>query len=113
MKKYIDSYYAHREVLNKSYKTTKPKFVDIKIPFVEKTSEIDKIKDQLNRSKANKDKKKISELFRIDSYMYTNLGTDSTKTERDAVKRKSKYIYRAIAKIDPKIGKEMLYFMDS
>lgn len=60
LKKYIDSYYAHREVLNKSYKTTKPKFVDIKIPFVKKTSEIDKIKDQLNRSKESKDKKKIS-----------------------------------------------------
>jgi hypothetical protein len=69
--------------------------------------------DKIVEFKSWKDKKKISELFRIDSYMYTNLGTDSTKTERDAVKRKSKYIYRAIAKIDPKIGKEMLYFMDS
>jgi len=69
--------------------------------------------DKIVEFKSWKDKKKISELFRIDSYMYTNLGNDSTKTERDAVKRKSKYIYRAIAKIDPKIGKEMLYFMDS
>lgn len=69
--------------------------------------------DKIVEFKSWKDKKKISELFRIDSYMYTNLGTDSTKTERDAVKKKSKYIYRAIAKIDPKIGKEMLYFMDS
>lgn len=69
--------------------------------------------DKIVEFKSWKDEKKISELFRIDSYMYTNLGTDSTKTERDAVKRKSKYIYRAIAKIDPKIGKEMLYYMDS
>lgn len=69
--------------------------------------------DKIVEFKSWKDKKKISELFRIDSYMYANLGTDSTKTERDAVKRKSKYIYRAIAKIDSKIGKEMLYFMDS
>ncbi len=69
--------------------------------------------DKIVEFKSWKDEKKISELFRIDSYMYTNLGTDSTKSERDAVKRKSKYIYRAIAKIDPKIGKEMLYFMDS
>jgi len=69
--------------------------------------------DKIVEFKSWKDKKKISELFRIDSYMYTNLGTDSTKSEREAVKRKSKYIYRAIAKIDPKIGKEMLYFMDS
>ena len=69
--------------------------------------------DKIVEFKSWKDEKKISELFRIDSYMYTNLGTDSTKSERDAVKRKSKYIYRAIAKIDPRIGKEMLYFMDS
>ena len=69
--------------------------------------------DKIVEFKSWKDEKKISELFRIDSYMYTNLGTDSTKSEREAVKRKSKYIYKAIAKIDPKIGKEMLYFMDS
>ena len=69
--------------------------------------------DKIVEFKSWKDEKKISELFRIDSYMYTNLGTDSTKSEREAVKRKSKYIYRAIAKIDPRIGKEMLYFMDS
>ena len=29
------------------------------------------------------DKRKIDELFRIDCEMYTNLGTDSTKTERE------------------------------
>lgn len=69
--------------------------------------------DKVVEFKSWKDEKKISELFRIDSYMYTNLGTDSTKSEREAVKRKSKYIYKAIAKIDPRIGKEMLYFMDS
>ena len=69
--------------------------------------------DKIVEFKSWNDKKKISELFRIDSYMYTNLGTDSTKSEREAVKKKSKYIYRAISKIDPRIGKEMLYFMDS
>lgn len=69
--------------------------------------------DKIVEFKSWNDEKKISELFRIDSYMYTNLGTDSTKSEREAVKRKSKYIYRAISKIDPRIGKEMLYFMDN
>lgn len=69
--------------------------------------------DKIVEFKSWSDKKKISELFRIDSYMYTNLGTDSTKSDREKVKRKSKYIYRAISKIDPKIGKEMLYFMDN
>lgn len=58
------------------------------------------------------DRKKIDELFRIDSYMYTNLGTDSSKKEKEDVRRKSRYIYRAISKINPRIGKELIYYMD-
>tara|TARA_R100000541_G_scaffold15843_5_gene25321 strand:- start:4623 stop:4853 length:231 start_codon:yes stop_codon:yes gene_type:complete len=58
------------------------------------------------------DRKKIDELFRIDCEMYTNLGTDSTKTERDEVKRKSKAIYKTVAKINPSTGKHLLSSMD-
>ncbi|HAY88487.1 MAG TPA: hypothetical protein DCY51_03525 [Bacteroidetes bacterium] len=54
------------------------------------------------------DSKKISELFRIDSWMYTNLGSDSTEKERASVERKSKRIYKEISKIDPMIGSELL-----
>lgn len=54
------------------------------------------------------DSKKISELFRIDSFMYTNLGSDSTEKERASVERKSKRIYKEISKIDPMIGSELL-----
>ena len=54
------------------------------------------------------DKKKIDELFKIDSYMYTNLGKDSTDKERASVERKSKRIYKEISKIDPMIGSELL-----
>lgn len=54
------------------------------------------------------DKKKINELFRIDSYMYTALGSDSTEKERASVERKSKRIYKEISKIDPMIGSELL-----
>lgn len=57
------------------------------------------------------DKKKVDELFRIDSYMYTTLGLDSTNKERDDVKKKSKYIYKAICKIDPSLGKDLIYHM--
>jgi hypothetical protein len=70
--------------------------------------DIDKIVD----FKTWKTKKKIDELFRIDSYMYTNLGTDSTKAEKEKVKRKSKAIYKAISKINPKLAKELIYHMD-
>lgn len=57
-------------------------------------------------------RKKIDELFRIDSYMYTNLGTDSTKKEREDVMRKSKYIYKAIQRIDQNLAKDLIYHMD-
>ena len=57
-------------------------------------------------------RKKIDELFRIDSYMYTDLGTDSTKKERDDVKKKSRHIYRAIQKINPDLAKDLIYHMD-
>ena len=46
-------------------------------------------------------KRKVDELLRIDSYMYTNLGLDSTKKEKAEVKSISKKIYRAIASISP------------
>ena len=55
------------------------------------------------------DRKKIDELFRIDCYMYTNLGIDSTERERDEVERKSRYIYRAIKKIDPQLGDKLIH----
>ena len=55
------------------------------------------------------DKKKIDELFRIDCYMYTNLGIDSTKADRIEVEKKSKYIYRAIKQIDAKLGEGLIY----
>lgn len=55
---------------------------------------------------------KIDELFRMDSYMYTNLGKDSSDEERKVVSDRSKRIYRAIEKIDPKTGKDLLYYLD-
>jgi len=70
--------------------------------------DVDRIIDFTTWSK----RKKIDELFRIDSYMYTNLGKDSTKKEREDVKRKSRYIYRAIQKINPTLAKDLIYHMD-
>ena len=40
------------------------------------------------------DRKKIEELFRIDSYMYTNLGLDSLKKERDDVRAPRRHVAR-------------------
>ena len=39
-----------------------------------------------------------------DAYMYTNLGIDSTSTEKKSVKTMSRKIYKAIAAISPLDG---------
>ena len=58
------------------------------------------------------DKQKIDKLLEIDCSLYAHLGIDSTKEEKDDVKRKSKIIYRLIKSIDKKLGDELLYTMD-
>jgi len=58
------------------------------------------------------DKRKIDALLEYDCNMYTNLGSESTKTQVQDVKKKSRAIYRAISKIDSDDGKKLLYHMD-
>lgn len=53
-------------------------------------------------------REKIDELFRLDSYMYTNLGIDSTDEERNLVKEKSLKIYKYIKLLDDHIGNQLL-----
>tara|TARA_R110001592_G_scaffold33531_2_gene116115 strand:- start:701 stop:958 length:258 start_codon:yes stop_codon:yes gene_type:complete len=49
-------------------------------------------------------KRKIDELLEIDANMYTNLGIDSSKTEKENVKKISRKIYRAISLVSPLDG---------
>ena len=58
------------------------------------------------------DKQKIDKLLELDCNMYTNLGSDSLKSEKQEVKRMSKKIYRAIQDINEAIGKSLLQAMD-
>jgi hypothetical protein len=74
-----------------------------------KYEDIDKIID----FKSWSSRRKIDELLRIDCTMYTNLGIDSNKTEREDTKKRSRAIYRAISKIDKEVGKNLIYHMDS
>ena len=62
--------------------------------------------------KSWKDRQKIDELLRIDCAMYTNLGIDSNKSEKEAVKKNSRRIYNLIKKINPSMGKQFLGAMD-
>ena len=58
------------------------------------------------------DKDKINTLLEIDCSLYAHLGTDSTKSEKEEVKRKSIEIYRTIKTLDKKLGDELLYSED-
>jgi len=49
-------------------------------------------------------KKKVDELLMEDAYMYTNLGIDSTATDKKKVKSMSRKIYKAISVISPLDG---------
>lgn len=49
-------------------------------------------------------KRKVDELLREDAYMYTNLGKDSSVTEKNKVKSMSRKIYKAISLISPLDG---------
>jgi len=57
-------------------------------------------------------KSKIDELLMIDARIYASLGSDSTKSEIDEAKRKSKKIYRAIKEVDHEMGHSFLELMD-
>ncbi len=54
------------------------------------------------------DKDKINRLLELDAIMYTNLGSDSTKTDRNETKKKSRIIYRAIKVLDRDLGDMLL-----
>jgi hypothetical protein len=57
-------------------------------------------------------KEKLDRLFEIDCIMYTKLGTDSTKTEREETKKRSRIIYRGIREIDFYLGCALLRTQD-
>jgi hypothetical protein len=58
------------------------------------------------------DNQKIDKLLELDCNLYTNLGSDSTKAEKQEVKRMSRKIYKAIQTINEPVGKSLLQAMD-
>jgi hypothetical protein len=57
-------------------------------------------------------RERIDQLLFEDANMYTNLGIDSTKTEKQEVKKNSRAIYRAIKDLDEATGKLLLQHQD-
>tara|TARA_R100000278_G_scaffold123277_1_gene112639 strand:+ start:5683 stop:5925 length:243 start_codon:yes stop_codon:yes gene_type:complete len=58
------------------------------------------------------DRQKIDELLRIDCNLYAHLGKDSTKTDKENVKKRSRNIYKSIKLIDYNMGESFLQAMD-
>lgn len=76
------------------------------------SNEVTEFVEKVLAYKTWSDKRKIDALLEYDCNMYTNLGSDSTKTERLDVKKKSRILYRGISKINSEDGKKLLYYMD-
>ena len=68
--------------------------------------------DKIAEFKTWTTKQKLDELLRLDCRQYCNLGKDSTKLEREEVKKKSRRIYRLIKGIDKELGEKLLHYMD-
>jgi hypothetical protein len=57
-------------------------------------------------------KEKQDELLRIDASLHCNLGTDSTKSDREFVRKESKKIYRSLQKVNPLLSESLLNAID-
>jgi len=70
--------------------------------------EIYKIAEDYNKSVIER----INQLLEADAIMYTNLGSDSTKSDKLEVKKKSRMIYKAIKDLDLETGKLLIQHQD-
>lgn len=68
--------------------------------------------DKIVGFKSWSDDKKYNTLLEIDCIQYCNMGTDSTKAEKQHVKTMSRKIYTAIKKFNPSAGETFLRSMD-
>ena len=68
--------------------------------------------DKILQYKSISNREKISRMLAIDANQYCNLGIDSTKQQKKQVKKNSRYIYKAIQKIDYEMGSKFLLYQD-
>ena len=57
-------------------------------------------------------KNKVDRLLELDAKMYTNMGIETSKSERKLIKGNSRKIYYAIKKINPDLGTQLIQAMD-
>lgn len=64
--------------------------------------------DKIMSYKTYTDEDKIDRLLEINAKIYTNIGTDTNKSEIQQAESDSKYIYRNIQKLDDRLGRLLL-----
>ncbi len=64
--------------------------------------------DKIMSYKTYTDEDKIDRLLEINAEIYTNIGTDTNKSEIQQAESDSKYIYRNIQKLDDRLGRLLL-----
>ena len=74
-------------------------------------SDIKKIPNSVECKRCS-EKKKVDRLLKRDADMYTNMGIDTTTSERKLIKGNSRKIYYAIKKINPELGTKLIQAMD-
>ena len=85
---------------NKFFSKKKYKDIDMETPIILFRNKVDRIKNY----KTYTAKQKEDKLLEIDCNQYTNLGKDSTKTEKQTVRNNSYYIYKAIKEFNKQSG---------
>lgn len=68
--------------------------------------------DKILAYKSISNREKISRMLAIDANQYCNLGIDSTKQQKEQVKKNSRYIYKAIQKLNYEMGSKFLLYQD-
>lgn len=68
--------------------------------------------DKILSYKSISNREKISRMLAIDANQYCNLGIDSTKQQKEQVKKNSRYIYKAIQKLNYEMGSKFLLYQD-
>ena len=68
--------------------------------------------DKILSYKTWKTRRKVDALLEMDCIQYTRLGIDSSKKEKEEVRKNSRKIYKAIKTIDNRMGSEFLMAMD-
>ena len=64
--------------------------------------------DKIMSYKTYTDEDNIDRLLEINAEIYTNIGTDTNKSEIQQAESDSKYIYRNIQKLDDRLGRLLL-----